>query len=256
MFRLDNKVAIVTGASRGIGAAIAVAYAQAGARVVLVSRTTPEPDVLAALQSCGDDTFVHHPADLSRMESIPGVVETAVSRFGSVDILVNNAGIVRRTPFLEHTESDWDDVINTNLKVPVFLAQACARQMVAQQKAEPGRGGKIINICSVLSFQGGILVVGYTAAKHGLAGATKLMGNDLAPYNIQVNGIAPGYIRTENTSALQNDEVRNKAILSRIPTGRWGESQDIAAAAVFLASSGSDYMQGHILAVDGGWLAR
>ncbi|MSP14350.1 MAG: SDR family oxidoreductase [Chloroflexi bacterium] len=260
MFTLEGKVAIVTGASRGIGAAIAIALADAGASVSLISRTAPQPEVISSLEKTGR-LFAHISADLSQMQSIPLVVGSTLNRFGRIDILVNNAGIIRRTPFLEYSETDWDVIVNTNLKVPFFLAQACARQMLAQehvgQGAESsGQRGKIINICSVLSFQGGILVPAYTAAKHGLAGVTKAMANELAPQGINVNGLAPGYVRTENTAPLQSDPQRFNAIVARIPAGRWGDPADIAGAAVFLASSASDYMQGQILTVDGGWLAR
>jgi 2-dehydro-3-deoxy-D-gluconate 5-dehydrogenase len=250
MDELKEKVAVVTGASRGIGAAIAVKLAQAGAKVLLVSRSAPEPETLATLVESGQ-AFRHFPADLSRVANIPAVIEAALANFGRLDILVNNAGIIRRAPVLEYSEADWDAVLDTNLKVPFFLAQACARQMVAQ-----GQGGKIINTCSLLSFQGGIFVPAYTAAKHGLAGVTKALANELAAKKINVNGIAPGYIRTENTAALQADPARNNAIVSRIPQGDWGAAEDIAGAALFLASSLSDYMHGHILPVDGGWMGR
>jgi 2-dehydro-3-deoxy-D-gluconate 5-dehydrogenase len=250
MDELKEKVAVVTGASRGIGAAIAVKLAQAGAKVLLVSRSAPQPETLAVLVESGQ-AFRHFPADLSRVANIPAVIEAALANFGRLDILVNNAGIIRRAPVLEYSEADWDAVLDTNLKVPFFLAQACARQMVAQ-----GQGGKIINTCSLLSFQGGIFVPAYTAAKHGLAGVTKALANELAAKKINVNGIAPGYIRTENTAALQADPARNNAIVSRIPQGDWGAAEDIAGAALFLASSLSDYMHGHILTVDGGWMGR
>jgi 2-dehydro-3-deoxy-D-gluconate 5-dehydrogenase len=250
MDELKEKVAVVTGASRGIGAAIAVKLAQAGAKVLLVSRSAPEPETLATLVESGQ-AFRHFPADLSRVANIPAVIEAALANFGRLDILVNNAGIIRRAPVLEYSEADWDAVLDTNLKVPFFLAQACARQMVAQ-----GQGGKIINTCSLLSFQGGIFVPAYTAAKHGLAGVTKALANELAAKKINVNGIAPGYIRTENTAALQADPARNDAIVSRIPQGDWGAPEDIAGAALFLASSLSDYLHGHILTVDGGWMGR
>lgn len=242
MFDLTGKTAIVTGASRGIGAAIALGLASAGASVLAVSRSAPD---------LGNKNCVPYAADLSQMGNIPGVVQAALDRFGRVDILVNNAGIVRRTSFLDHTETEWDEVTTLNLKVPVFLAQACARQMLKQ-----GEGGKIINICSLLSHQGGILIMGYTAAKHGLAGVTKLMSNELAQHGINVNGLAPGYIHTENTKALQADTARYNAILARIPQGRWGEPEDLTGAAVFLASNASNYVNGHILTVDGGWMGR
>jgi 2-deoxy-D-gluconate 3-dehydrogenase len=250
MFRLDGKVAIVTGASRGIGAAIAVGLAGAGAQVLLVSRSEPEPQVIDDLTDSGKP-FAHFAADLSLTSNVAPTIQAALASFGRIDILVNNAGTIRRRATLEYTEEDWDAVLNTNLKVPFFLAQACARQMVAQKQ-----GGKIINICSVLSFQGGILVPSYTAAKHGLAGITKALANELAPYQINVNGLAPGYIKTENTAALQADEARYNAILARTPAGRWGEPDDLVGAAIFLASPDSDFMQGHILSVDGGWMAR
>lgn len=250
MYELNEKVAIVTGASRGIGAAIAVAFARAGAKVLLVSRSLPEAETIAALDDSGQP-YVHFPADLSRTDNIPKVIEAALSNFGRIDILVNNAGTIRRAPILEFSEGDWDAVLDTNLKVPFFLAQACVRQMVAQ-----GQGGKIINICSVLSFQGGLFVPAYAAAKHGLAGITKSMANELASKKINVNGIAPGYIRTDNTAALQADPNRSSAIVSRIPQGDWGATEDITGAALFLASPASDYVQGHILTVDGGWMGR
>ncbi len=250
MYELNSKVAIVTGASRGIGAAIAVGLAAAGADLLLVSRSEPSADVLTKLEQAGHK-FTHFAADLSETSSIKPTVEAALAQYGRIDILVNNAGTIRRAPFLDYSESDWDLVVNTNLKVPVFLAQACARQMLAQ-----GDGGKIINTCSVLSHQGGVLVMAYTAAKHGLAGITRAMANELAQYRINVNGIAPGYVRTDNNIALQSDPVRYNAILDRIPQNRWGEPDDVVGAAVFLAGSGSDYVNGHILDVDGGWMAR
>ncbi len=250
LFDLSGKVAIVTGGSRGIGAAIAVGLAQVGADVLLVSRAEPQAEVRSALQATGRRS-AHCSADLSQMSSIPVIIQAALAQFGRIDILVNNAGIIRRAPFLEHSEADWDDTLMTNLKVPVFLAQACACQMVAQ-----GSGGRIINIGSVLSHQGGINVVAYTSSKHALAGATRAMANDLAAKGINVNGIAPGYVKTDNTVALQQDTARYNAILARIPRGRWAEPSDIVGAAVFLASPASDYVNGHILDVDGGWMAR
>jgi 2-dehydro-3-deoxy-D-gluconate 5-dehydrogenase len=249
MFDLTGKVAVVTGGSRGIGAALAVGLAERGAEVLIVSRTAPKADVVEALDSCGH-RWAHHAADLSRIENVPPVIQSVVETFGRLDILVNNAGIIRRTSFLEHTVEDWREVLETNLTVPVFLAQAAARQMVKQ-----GNGGKIINVCSMLSFQGGMNVIGYTASKHGLAGATKLMANELAKHGINVNGLAPGYIETDNTQALRDDEARFKSISARIPRGRWGTPDDLVGAAVFLASRASDYMNGHILCVDGGWMS-
>lgn len=250
MYELNDKVAVVTGASRGIGAAIALKLAQAGAKVLLVSRTLPAEEVNAGFEKNGL-SYKHFPADLSRVENVTPVVEATLANFGRLDILVNNAGIIRRAPVLEYRVEDWDAVLDTNLKVPFFLAQACARQMVSQ-----GQGGKIINICSLLSFQGGILVPAYTAAKHGLAGVTKSLANELAAKKINVNGIAPGYIRTDNTAALQADPDRSSAIVSRVPQGDWGQPDDIAGAALFLAGPLSDFIHGHIMAVDGGWMGR
>jgi 2-dehydro-3-deoxy-D-gluconate 5-dehydrogenase len=249
MFDLTGKAAIVTGASRGIGGAIAIGLAQAGADVLLVSRTEPEQAINEALAKTGRK-FFYHSADLSRMDSVSPVMEAALGHFGKVDILINNAGTVRRTSFLEHSEEEWDFILNLNLKIPVFLAQAVARQMVKQ-----GQGGKIVNICSMLSFQGGINIMSYTASKHGLAGVTKLMANELAKHNINVNGLAPGYIETANTEALRQNEARFTAISARIPAGHWGKPEDMAGAAVFMCSEAANYMNGHILAVDGGWLA-
>jgi 2-deoxy-D-gluconate 3-dehydrogenase len=250
MYELNDKVAVVTGASRGIGAAIALKLAQAGAKVLLVSRTLPAEEVNADFEKNGL-SYKHFTADLSRVENVTPVVEATLANFGRLDILVNNAGIIRRAPVLEYRVEDWDAVLDTNLKVPFFLAQACARQMVSQ-----GQGGKIINICSLLSFQGGILVPAYTAAKHGLAGVTKSLANELAAKKINVNGIAPGYIRTDNTAALQADPDRSSAIVSRVPQGDWGQPDDIAGAALFLAGPLSDFIHGHIMAVDGGWMGR
>lgn len=249
MFDLTGKVALVTGGSRGIGAALAVGLAGAGADVLIVSRSAPQREVSTALDSCGH-RWTHHAADLSLIENVTTVIQAAVDSFGRLDILVNNAGIIRRQPFLEHTYENWREVLDTNLTVPVFLAQAAAQQMVSQ-----GSGGKIINVCSMLSFQGGINVLGYTASKHALAGVTKLMANELAKDNINVNGLAPGYIETDNTQALRDDESRFKSISARIPRGNWGKPDDLVGAAVFLASAASDYMYGHILCVDGGWMS-
>ena len=194
-------------------------------------------------------------ADLSSIAPVAGVVSQVVDSLGSLDILVNNAGIIRREDSLNFTEADWDAVMDTNLKVLFFLSQAAARHMVGWSD-QSGRRGKIINIASMLSFQGGIRVPSYTASKSGVAGLTKLMANEWAAKGINVNAIAPGYIATNNTVALQADETRNRQIVERIPEGRWGDPADIGGAAVFLSSSAADYVQGHILAVDGGWLAR
>lgn len=247
-FDLTGKVALVTGANTGIGQAIAVALGEAGADIALVGRSEPV-ETLAAIAETGGRA-ISIAADLSTIVPVQRVVDDVLGRLGRIDILVNNAGIIRRADLLEFSEEDWDSVVNTNLKLLFFLSQAVARPMVAQAS------GKIINIASLLSFQGGIRVPSYAAAKSGVAGVTKAMANELAPKGVQVNAIAPGYISTNNTAALQSDETRNRQILERIPTGRWGKPQDIAGAAIFLASSASDYVTGQILAVDGGWLAR
>jgi len=248
LFDLSGRVAAVTGANTGIGQGISTALAEAGADVALIGRS-PADETAKAVASAGRRSLIVE-ADLGTIDPVGRIVEEVVSNFGHVDILVNNAGIIRRADALDFTEEDWDAVVDTNLKSAFFLSQAAARHMVRQ-----GRG-KIINIASMLSFQGGIRVPSYTASKSGIAGLTRLLANEWAQKGINVNAIAPGYIATNNTAALQGDEIRNRQILERIPAGRWGKPDDLAGAAVFLASSASDYVQGHILAVDGGWLAR
>ncbi len=252
-FDLTGRVAAVTGANTGIGQGIALALAAAGADVAAIGRT-PAEETAARIAALGR-RCEQVEADFSSIEPVGGAVNAVVERLGRLDILVNNAGIIRRADALEFTEADWDAVIDTDLKAPFFLAQAAARHMVGWASPD-GRRGKIINIASMLSFQGGVRVPSYTAAKSGLAGLTKLLANEWAAQGINVNAIAPGYIATANTAALQADETRNRQILERIPEGRWGDPHDIGGAAVFLASSAADYIQGHILAVDGGWLAR
>ena len=247
-FDLSGKVAIVTGANAGIGQAIALALAEAGADIAAVGRT-PAEDTVAMTRALGRKAKIIS-ADLSTIEPVQRVVDETVEKLGRLDILVNNAGIIRRADAIDFTEADWDAVIDTNLKSVFFLAQAAGRHMIAQAS------GKIINIASMLTFQGGIRVPSYTASKSGVGGLTKLLANEWAAKDVQVNAIAPGYIATNNTAALQADEVRNKAILDRIPAGRWGDPEDLGGAAVFLASAASNYVTGHILAVDGGWLAR
>ena len=247
-FGLLGRRALVTGANTGIGQALAVALAEAGADVALAGRSEPG-ETLAAIAKTGRKA-VDIRADLSSTAPLGEVVTRTVTELGGLDILVNNAGIIRRDDLLEFTEGDWDAVLDTNLKSLFFLSQAAARHMAAQGS------GKIVNIASLLSFQGGIRVPSYAAAKSGVAGVTRAMANELAPKGVQVNAIAPGYIATNNTAALQGDATRNRQILERIPTGRWGKPEDIAGAAVFLASPASDYVTGQILAVDGGWLAR
>jgi 2-deoxy-D-gluconate 3-dehydrogenase len=247
-FDLSGRVAVVTGANTGIGQAIALALAGAGADIAAVGRT-PAEETAARVDALGRRAEVIS-ADLSTIEPVQRVVDQTLERLGRLDILVNNAGIIRRADAVDFSEEDWDAVIDTNLKSVFFLCQAAGRHMIAQG------AGKIINIASMLTFQGGIRVPSYTASKSGIGGLTKLLANEWAVKGVQVNAIAPGYIATANTAALQADEVRNKAILDRIPAGRWGDPKDLGGAAVFLASSASDYVSGHILAVDGGWLAR
>jgi 2-dehydro-3-deoxy-D-gluconate 5-dehydrogenase len=249
LFSLRGRVALVTGANTGIGQAIAVALAGAGANIVAVGRTTPA-ETAKAVRAAGRE-FHAVEADLSIAGCAGDVVEQAFRAAGSVDILVNNAGIIRRAEALEFTEADWDDVMSVNLKTAFFLSQAAAREMI-----RAGRGGKIINIASMLSFQGGIRVASYTASKSGLAGLTRILANEWAGKGINVNAIAPGYVSTHNTTALRADETRNREILARIPAGRWAKPADIGGAAIFLASAAADYVHGAVLPVDGGWLAR
>ena len=248
-FDLSGKVAIVTGANTGIGQGIAIALAQAGADIAAVGRTAPT-ETEAKVKAAGR-RFLHISADLGSTKPISGIIPAALKAFGRADILINNAGTIRRADAVDFTEEDWDAVMDVNLKSVFFLSQAFAKHALANnQKA------KIIQIASLLSFQGGIRVPSYTAAKSGLAGITKLMANEWAAKGINVNAIAPGYFVTNNTEALRKDETRSRDILARIPAGRWGEPGDIGGAAVFLASSASDYVHGTIIPVDGGWLAR
>jgi 2-deoxy-D-gluconate 3-dehydrogenase len=249
LFDLSGKCAVVTGASKGLGRAIALALAQAGADIVGVDRT-PEDETAEEIRSLGRRFHIIE-ADLSDADGIPAIVEEAERAHGAVDILVNNAGTIRRCPAEDFSESDWDDVMNVNLRSVFFLCQAAGRSML-----ERGAGGKIINIASMLSYQGGFTVASYTASKHGVAGITKLLANEWASRGINVNAIAPGYFATDNTKPLRDDAERSAAILDRIPAGRWGEPGDLAGVAVFLASNASDYVHGSIVAVDGGWLAR
>jgi 2-dehydro-3-deoxy-D-gluconate 5-dehydrogenase len=249
LFDLSGKVALVTGARTGIGQAIALAFAEAGADVAGLG-SSPMPETAAAIAATGQ-RFHEVRCDLSGKVDFTGVVAEVADRLGAVDILVNNAGTIRRRDVLEVTPDDWDDVMTVNLRSAFFLAQAVARHMV-----ETGRKGRIISIASLLSFQGGIRIAAYTASKHGIAGITKLMANELAPKGITVNAIAPGYFATDNTTALRADEARSRQIMERIPAGRWGEPGDIATAALFLASPASGYVTGAVIPVDGGWLAR
>jgi 2-deoxy-D-gluconate 3-dehydrogenase len=248
-FRLDGLTAIVTGASRGLGAAMAQALAVAGADLVLVARgrTTALQKSIAA----AGRRSVAVAADVGDPGAAAQIVAAAYAEFGRADILVNNAGIIRRAPLLEFTEADWSDVLRTNLDGAFRLSQRFAVEAVARK-----RPSKIINIASMLSFQGGVRVVSYTASKSALAGLTRAMANELAASGINVNAIAPGYMATDNTAALRADAARNQSILDRIPAGRWGQPEDLAGAVVFLASPASNYVHGITLPVDGGWLAR
>ena len=252
-FDLTGRVAVVTGANTGIGQGIALALAGAGADIAAVGRSEAS-ETADKVRALGRRCELVS-ADLSSIAPVEGVVETVVSRLGRLDILVNNAGIIRRADALEFSEDDWDAVMDTNLKVLFFLCQAAARHMTGWS-TQDGQRGKIINIASMLTFQGGIRVPSYTASKSGVGGLTKLLANEWAAKGINVKAIAPGYIATNNTAALQADETRNRQILERIPEARWGDPEDIGGAAVFLASKAADYVQGHILAVDGGWLGR
>ena len=248
-FKLTGKVALVTGASRGLGAAIAIGLAEAGADVALVG-TSSLADTEKKIIALGRKALPIK-ADLSDRKAIPGIMQAAQAHFGHVDILVNNAGIIRRENFDSFTEKDWDDVIGVNLDAVFFLSQLFVKDVLAR-KAK----GKVIHVASMLSYQGGIRVASYTASKSAVNGLTKLMANELASKGINVNAIAPGYMVTDNTALLRADVDRNKAILDRIPSARWGDPEDLKGAAVFLASEASDYVHGYILAVDGGWLAR
>jgi 2-dehydro-3-deoxy-D-gluconate 5-dehydrogenase len=249
LFDLAGKTALVTGGAIGLGFGMAKGLAQAGADICLVTHTNNADEAVAEIKALGRKVHVIV-ADLSKEEVLPNIVKETVDVFGSLDILVNNAGIIRRTPAADHAAQDWHDVLNLNLNSVYFLSQLAGRQMIKQGS------GKIINIASMLSFQGGINVPGYTASKHAVAGVTKAMANEWASKGINVNAIAPGYMATNNTEQLRADAERSKAILDRIPAGRWGTPEDLAATAVFLASKASDYVNGHVLCVDGGWMVR
>jgi 2-dehydro-3-deoxy-D-gluconate 5-dehydrogenase len=249
LFSLHNKVALVTGANTGLGQAIAIALADAGADVAGVVRSDAR-ETRDRVVACGR-RFHEINADLTVSSAAKLIVLDTVRELGRVDVLVNNAGVIRRNDALSFTEEEWDVALDVNLKTPFFLAQAAARSMI-----DAGHGGKIINIVSMLSFQGGIRTASYTASKSGLAGLTRLLANEWAARGINVNAIAPGYFETNNTRALREDESRNREILARIPAARWGKPSDLAGAAVFLASAASDYVHGAIIPVDGGWLAR
>jgi 2-deoxy-D-gluconate 3-dehydrogenase len=248
-FRLDGKTALITGASAGLGAAMANALAEAGADVVCHGNTRSPQQTCEQIKKVGRRSAPVQ-ADLSQPSGAEKLFEEA-QRFAPVDILINNAGTIRRAKALEYSDLDWATVIQTNLN---SLWKLC--QLAGQQFVRSGRGGKIINIASLLAFQGGITAPAYAASKGAVAQLTKALANEWAPHDINVNAIAPGYMRTNNTAALQRDEVRNRQILERIPAGRWGEPSDICGAAVFLAAAASNYVQGHVLVVDGGWMGR
>lgn len=249
LFDLAGKTAVVTGAGRGLGEAIALGLARAGADVALVTNRTPADKTADAVRALGRKAITIQ-ADIGDRSKLAGIIERTVDELGRIDILVNNAGIIRRTPAAEHSYEDWQDVLDVNLNSVFVLSQLAGKHMIEQGS------GKIINVASMLSFQGGITVPGYTSSKHAVAGLTKALANEWASKGLQVNAIAPGYMSTDNTEALREDPVRSTQILQRIPAGRWGTSEDLIGPAVFLASAASDYMNGHILAVDGGWLVR
>jgi 2-deoxy-D-gluconate 3-dehydrogenase len=248
LFNLSGRVALVTGANTGLGQGIALALAQAGADIAAAGISAPT-ETEARVRALGR-RFAFIEADLVSIEPVARIVAQTLERLGGLDILVNNAGTIRRADAVDFSEKDWDDVMNVNLKSAFFLSQAAGRHFIAR-----GRG-KIINIASMLSFQGGIRVPSYTASKSGIAGITRLLANEWAAQGVNINAIAPGYMATDNTAQLRADAERNRSILERIPARRWGEASDLAGAAVFLASSASDYVNGAIIPVDGGWLAR
>jgi len=248
IFNLTGKTAIVTGAGTGLGQGMAVGLAEAGADIVLVDLTNVD-ETKNMISKLGRRS-IEIIADLSTTEPIAAIIEESLKVFGKIDILVNNAGIIRRTPAIDFSEKDWDDVMAVNTRTLFFLTQAVARDMMKR------KSGKIISVASLLSFQGGILVPSYAASKGAVAQITKALANEWAIHGINVNAIAPGYMATNNTLPLRQDPVRSKAILERIPAGRWGTPEDLKGAVVFLASDASNYVNGHVLVVDGGWLAR
>jgi 2-deoxy-D-gluconate 3-dehydrogenase len=248
-FSLKGKVAIVTGGNTGLGQGYVIALAKAGADIFVTTYDTDWEGTKKLVEAEGR-RIAFHQADLTKREHITAAVAACIKEFGRIDILVNNAGTIRRAPLLEYKDEDWQAVMAINLDAVYYLSQEVARVMAKQG------GGKIINIASMLSFQGGKFVPPYTASKHGVAGLTKAFANELAALNIQVNAMAPGYIETANTAPIREDEQRNKEILGRIPAARWGQPFDLMGAVVFLSSRASDYVTGHILAIDGGWLVR
>jgi len=258
MKRFTNKVVVVTGASRGIGQGICVAFAREGARVVGVARS--DLAETEGLVTAAGGSFVTLNADLSAgtQTEAAGLIASILEQAGKIDVLINNAGTIRRSPAVDFSEADWNEVLRTNLSSPFFLCQAAAKWWLTggREKSAAEARLRIVNIASMLSFQGGVFVSAYTASKHGLAGITKALANEWAPERININAVAPGYIATDNTRLLQADPKRAPAILARIPEGRWGRPDDIAGSCVFLSSTDADYLNGTILNVDGGWLAR
>lgn len=250
LFDLSGKVALVTGASRGLGAGIALALADAGADVTVHASEQPPLSTEAAIRAKGRESRCYT-ANLARREEADRLIPSVISDFGRIDILVNNAGTIQRAPAATHPDEMWDEVIEVNLSSVFRLSRAAGAHMLAR-----GDGGKIVNVASLLSFQGGITVPGYAAAKGGVAQLTKALANEWAVQRINVNAIAPGYMKTDNTSALRADPVRSRQIGERIPAGRWGEPEDLGGAVVFLSSRASDYVNGHVLVIDGGWLGR
>lgn len=249
LFDISGKTALVTGAARGLGKGMAIGLAKAGADIALVTNKTDASAAKQEIENLGRRCIVIT-ADLGDESQLAGVVKQTTDAFGKIDILLNNAGIIRRTPAAEHSAQDWHDVLDVNLNSVFFLCQYAGREMIKQGS------GKIINIASMLSFQGGITVPGYAASKHGVAGITKALANEWAAKGIQVNAIAPGYMETDNTQQIRDNPERFRSISERIPAGRWGTPEDLAGAAIFLASKASDYVTGHVLCVDGGWMIR
>jgi len=249
-FKLDGRIALVTGAATGLGAAIAIGLAEAGADVACHGNTRSPEATCKAITDIGRAAFAVI-GDLSQPQTANELFQKTIERFGRIDILINNAGTIRRAPAVDYSDDDWATVIEVNLSSVFRLSRMVGKQMIENE-----RGGKIVNIASLLSFQGGITVPAYAASKGGVAQLTKALANEWAKHRINVNAIAPGYMRTTNTAALQADETRNRQILERIPAGRWGEPEDVAGAAVFLSSPASDYVNGHLLVVDGGWMGR
>jgi len=249
-FRLDGKQAIVTGAAQGLGQGMAAGLAEAGADILGVDVRSPLDETRKLVEGAGR-RFAELEADLSNADCVAGILDTAREKLGGFDILVNNAGIIRRHPAHEFPAEDWDAVMDVNLRSLFFLTQAFGKALIDEE-----RPGKVVNVCSMLSYSGGILVAPYTASKSAVAGITRLLGNEWAPFGINVNGIAPGYMATDNTAPLRKDPTRNREILSRVPMDRWGTPRDLCGAVVFLASEAADYITGTIIRVDGGWLTR